>query len=46
MTNKIESIYEQISEDLVIDRTQIGNEVIKTSQLFVKYIRMFTDEDL
>jgi len=44
--NKIEQLYELIQTDLPIDKHDLGHEAIKSANLFVKYIKMYTDENL
>lgn len=42
----IDDLYTQIAKDFVIDSTDLIKESSKSADLFVKYIRMFSEESL
>jgi hypothetical protein len=43
---KLEEIYSDIKKDFIIDETNMANEALRTSQLFIKYVQIFTNEKL
>lgn len=42
----MEELYTMIAEDFPIDRGNLGDEAIKTTKLFSKYIRFWSEEKL
>jgi len=43
---KLEEIYEMIATDFVINETQLVAETTRSSDLFIKYIRLWSNEKL
>lgn len=42
----LDELYSQIAQDFTLDITDLVGETAKTSRLFVKYLRQFSDETL
>lgn len=43
---KLHEIHDQIDADLVIDKTELGDEALKNPKLFTKYLRIWSDEKM
>lgn len=41
---KLEELYEAIEKDLIIDRCDLGNESARGSNIFIKYMKIYTNE--
>lgn len=42
----LQELYTAIATDFPVDNTDLGNESARTSDLFIKYIRLYSDENL
>lgn len=43
---KLEELYENISKDFIINELDLGKESTRTSNLFIKYVRILSDEKI
>lgn len=43
---KLEEIYEEIAKDFPINKNDLGGETIRTTNLFMKYVKLYEDEKL
>ena len=43
---KLEELYEMLSTDFTWDETDLGKEAARTSDLFIKYIKLWSDQNL
>jgi hypothetical protein len=43
---KLSELYEMIAEDFPVDKTNLGDESLKTAKMFSKYIRIWSEEKL
>lgn len=42
----LEELFSNIQKDFQIDETDLGKEAVRTSDLFIKYIRMYSEQKL